>query len=197
MATPGPHRMQRLPKGAQPEALQDTIKTLRATFPRLVAAAEADGVNLETPGALPDTRATMPETDSATSGGGRAGLEAERARAETHFATAGTSCQDSDALVELRQIELSNHKALGPQRDIALQKPLTERLVTLFGKGDNPSLRMTLYMRIQLTCQNFGKEAELVLRDVIDAAKTKRNPGNYFAFSIVRRFRESGFFREG
>jgi hypothetical protein len=77
-----------------------------------------------------------------------------------------------------------------------LVKPLSQRLADLFGWGDNRSLRMSLYMRIQLTVQTFGKPAELALREVCDAAKQARRPGNYFAFAIVRRFRELGFLGE-
>lgn len=76
------------------------------------------------------------------------------------------------------------------------QKPLSQRLMALFGGGDNPSLRMSLYIRIQLTCQTFGKPAEVVVREVCEAARRARSPGNYFAFSIVRRLRENGFIEE-
>lgn len=121
---------------------------------------------VETDSATPETREASPPILSQERGSERAQSETRQKQPETGAADTGTR----------------------------VLKPLSERLVSLFGKGDNPTLRMTLYLRIQLTCQTFGKEADLVLRDVIDAAKTKRNPGNYFAFSIVRRFREAGFF---
>src|SRR5438132_565644 len=86
------------------------------------------------------------------------------------------------------QLHMPDHEARAPGPRPSEAKPstnspksLSERLFVLFGGGEDPSRRWTLYSRIQLTVQNFGKPAQDVLREVCDAARLKRRPGNYFA----------------
>lgn len=144
----------RMRHGAEPEPIETTLKTLRATWPRLAARAE---------------------TDSATT-------ESRSQEKQTGKVEAQTPAPISQIQQEKPQTQQ--------------QKPLSERLMSLFGGGDNPTLRMALYIRIQLTCQTFGAPALAVVREVCEAARRARSPGNYFAFSIVRRLRENGFIEE-
>jgi len=144
----------RLRHGAEPEPISDTLKTVKARWPRLAAKAETDGAGVESQFSEPQSGKEVPQTRA---------VEPQMAASE-------------------------------PQTGAA--KSLSDKLFDLFGGGDNPSLRRALYIRCQLTCQTFGKPAELVLREVVAYARGARNPGNCFAFTIVRRFRENGFIEE-
>jgi hypothetical protein len=118
------------------------------------------------------------------------------AKAESDGATIETASQEPQTGQGEPQTGAAEPETKQQTPQIQQQKPLSERLYALFGGGDNPSLRRALYIRVQLTCQTFGKPAELVLREVCEYAKRGRNPGNCFAFTIVRRFREHGFIEE-
>lgn len=144
----------RLRHGAEPEPIDATIKTLKATWPRLAAKCETGAATTESGFQESETGKVEPQTRAAKS---ESGLEK-------------------------------------PQ--IQPERPLSDKLFSLFGGGDNPSLRRALYIRVQLTCQTFGKPAEMIVREVCEAARRARSPGNYFAFAIVRRLRENGFIQE-
>jgi hypothetical protein len=165
----------RLRQGAEPEPIDATLKTLKAKWPRLAARAETDSAT--------------PKVSAVNSEVGREGLKSRAASSESG------SQEEKTRTVE-PQTRAAEPETKQEKPQIQQQKPLSERLFSLFGGGDNPSLRRALYIRVQLTCQTFGKPAEVVLREVCEAARRARSPGNYFAFSIVRRFREHGFIEE-
>lgn len=165
----------RLRHGAEPEPLADTIKTLKSKWPRLAARAETDSAQAETHSAKAETREPPVETLAA--------------KAATVFQERQTRAEVPQTRAEMPQTEQKK-----PQTRAEI--PLSERLFSLFGGGDSPTLRRSLYIRIQLTCQTFGDPALVVVREVCEAAKRARSPGNYFAFSIVRRLRENGFIQE-
>lgn len=118
------------------------------------------------------------------------------AKAETDGATVESPSQEPQTGKVVPQTRAASPQTEQKKPQIQQEKPLSERLMSLFGGGDNPTLRMALYIRIQLTCQTFGAPALAVVREVCEAARRARSPGNYFAFSIVRRLRENGFIEE-
>lgn len=165
----------RLRHGAEPEPLADTIKTLKSKWPRLAARAETDSAQSQTDSAKLETRAISAELRELN----------EKAR-----------CQEQQTRAEVPQTRAEMPQTEQKKPQTRAEIPLSERLFSLFGGGDSPTLRRSLYFRIQLTCQTFGDPALVVVREVCEAARRARNPGNYFAFSIVRRLRENGFIQE-
>lgn len=82
------------------------------------------------------------------------------------------------------------------KKTVDVSKPLADRLESVFGAGDNPSLRRALYLRVQFICLTFGEPALEVVREVVDYSLAARRPGNCFAFTIIRRLRERGYCQE-
>lgn len=123
-------------------------------------------------------------------------LKTVKARWPRLAAKAESECQEPGSEISLPQSRVAKPQTGAAETQTAQPVPLSEKLFSLFGGGESPSLRRSLYLRIQLTVQTFGKPAELVLREVVEYAKRARNPGNCFAFTIVRRFRENGFVEE-
>ena len=89
-------------------------------------------------------------TDSASSGGGRAGTEALSATSETRALTSEMPSRAAQTALPQGEMRSIDPKTRAPEPQTHTEKSLTERLVALFGKGNSPSLRMTLYIRIQL-----------------------------------------------
>jgi hypothetical protein len=149
----------------EPMPIGDILKEHRAKWPRLLASCEARASKPETRASQSETRAAVSETPSQD-------CETRALRKEIH----GGDC-------ETRSFKTGSQSSL----------PLSKRLEAEFGLGDQPTLRIALYIRIQLTCQTFGEPALLALREVCQLARRANRPGNYLAFAIVRRFRELGF----
>lgn len=67
------------------------------------------------------------------------------------------------------------------------------RLVTKFGTGSRPELRMQLYQRLQdLVYGPDGERAYQIIASVAADAVGKRDPGRYFAHVVVARLMERG-----
>jgi hypothetical protein len=159
---------QRLHHYSEPEPIGDTIKALKAKWPRLASKAGDPDLGSESHTLKPAPRAS-----------------------EAAPISSGTAQHFSDTAPRASE-------GMGPTSKPAqvLSKSVADRLEELFGLGTSPSLRKALYLRCQWTVLTFGKPAELVLREVVQYALAARSPGNCFAFTIVRRFRECGLVKE-
>jgi len=69
---------------------------------------------------------------------------------------------------------------------------IAERLEARFGLGTSPTLRRALYQRLDGLIRAQGEEAYALISEVAADANGKKDPGKYFAFSVVRRLREHG-----
>jgi len=69
----------------------------------------------------------------------------------------------------------------------------SERLQAVFGLGDIPRVTLALYDRLERRSQIEGPKYAEIVAVVARAAKTARNPANYFAAVVTRRLRERGF----
>lgn len=71
---------------------------------------------------------------------------------------------------------------------------VAKRLTSVFGTGDNPTLRRELYERLQRACEQYGQSAYRIISGAVRSAKTAAHPDRYFAACVARRMREAGFF---
>lgn len=85
-----------------------------------------------------------------------------------------------------------------PAADDREQKKRTvaKRLLEVFGRGDNPKLRLELYNRCQDSVDLHDEGAYRIIASCVRSARTANDPGRYFAAAVSRRMREAGFFED-
>lgn len=71
---------------------------------------------------------------------------------------------------------------------------IAERLEVRFGCGSDPGLRRALYRRLERLVSERGEPACNLIAEVAADAVGKSDSGRYFAYSVVRRLREHGYF---
>lgn len=69
----------------------------------------------------------------------------------------------------------------------------SERLVAVFGLGDQPAVTRRLYARLERGSACHGPAYSKIVRQVGLSARSAREPAKYFACAVVRRLRECGF----
>jgi hypothetical protein len=70
------------------------------------------------------------------------------------------------------------------------ESKVAAQLEARFGLGSQPSLRRTLYQRLQLACEIHGERALKQLKTVAAEAKGARKPDRYFCRAALCRLRE-------
>ena len=73
---------------------------------------------------------------------------------------------------------------------------ISERLLELFGLGEDAARRSSLYARLELLVERCGFKAEAIIREAaVMAESAKGDKGRYFSRTVVLRLRESGVYQ--